>query len=432
MEFSSVIVFFGLISVVVGLILAYTLNPVDRSAGYWIAGALLSGMAALLRTSMATGGHLFAVSVPNSVNLFINVLFALSLRALVARPLNYERWLAGGAVATVAYVLLHEVAASAGTAMVELLVNPLVQIVMASTIGVLAVDLYRERGFRFAAAMAGLQGLLALLWLARLVTGVAQGHIDFAALSVVNAFIFTPLMLAGTVRLLCYLALRLEEYTAKVDQASVAGLLGALNALALSRDNETGNHILRTQKFVERMACHLLAQGRLNTYGIRDFVQLLHDVTPLHDIGKVGIPDRILRKPGKLDKDEWEIMRTHSELGAAIIDSARTPQTASNSRVEQALQLARQVALGHHENWDGSGYPQGQAGLEIPQAAQLVAIADAYDALRSVRVYKPSWSHEDAVADIVGLAGKRFDPDLVGVFLAESDHFREIAERYSD
>lgn len=432
LEFSSVIVFFGLISLVVGLILAYTLKPVDRSAGYWIAGAFLSGFAALLRTSMASGGHLLAVSIPNSVNLFINLLFALSLRALLDKPMRHDRVLAVGAVATVLYVVLHEVAARSGSAVVELVVNPLVQISMASAIGVFAIQLYRERGFRFAAALAVLQGLLAALWCARLVSGISQGRIDFATLSMINAFIFTPLMLVGTIRLLCYLGLRLEEVAMKVDRAGVAGLLKALNALAMSRDNETGNHILRTQQFVRQMALHLERQGRLETQGVRDFVDLLHDVTPLHDIGKVGIPDRILKKPGKLDSEEWEIMKTHTSLGAGIIDSAQTPDTAVDSRVFDALRVARQVALSHHENWDGSGYPHGLAGRRIPQCAQLVAIADAYDALRSVRVYKAAWSHEDAVADIVGLSGRRFDPELVAVFLAEAEEFRAITERHRD
>lgn len=432
MEFSSVIVFFGLISLVVGLILAYTLKPVDRSGGYWIAGAFLSGFAALLRTSMASGGHLFAVSIPNATNLFINLLFALSLRALLDKPIRHDRALAIGAVATVAYAAVHELAWSKGLALVEVVVNPLVQIAMASVIGVFAWQLFRERGFRFAAALAVLQGLLATLWVARLATGLMQGKIDFATLSMINAFIFTPLLLVGTIRLLCYVGLRLEEVTTKVDRAGVAGLLKTLNALAMSRDNETGNHILRTQKYVRQMALHLKRQGRLEAQGVRDYVDLLHDVTPLHDLGKVGIPDRILKKPGKLDQDEWEIMKTHTSLGAGIIDSAQTPETAADSRVLDALRVARQVALSHHENWDGSGYPQGLAGNRIPQAAQLVAIADAYDALRSARVYKAAWSHEDAVADIVNLSGRRFDPELVAVFLAEAETCRAIAEQYRD
>jgi response regulator RpfG family c-di-GMP phosphodiesterase len=327
---------------------------------------------------------------------------------------------------------LHEVFAQLQLAWVELIVNPLLQITMASLIAYFAIKLYRERGFRFAAVLAVLQVMLALLWFARGVTGVSQGRLDFAALSVVNAFIFTPLMLVGTVRLLCYLGLRLEEYVAKAERSGAEGLLNTLNTLALSRDNETGNHVLRTQKFVRLLAEHLHARGKLDTQGIRDFPQLLHDVAPLHDIGKVGIPDRILKKPGSLDTPEWDIMRTHTTLGAEVINAARTPHTATDSYVNDVLLIGRQIALSHHENWDGTGYPQGLSGKQIPQAAQLMAIADAYDALRSQRVYKEPWSHEAAVTDILALSGKRFDPELVEAFVGEADRFREIAETYED
>jgi len=190
--------------------------------------------------------------------------------------------------------------------------------------------------------------------------------------------------------------------------------------------------VLRTQKFVRLMADHLQARGKLDSQGIRDYPELLQSVAPLHDIGKVGIPDRILKKPGALDAAEWETMRTHTTVGAEVIDAARTPELAKDSYVNDVLQVARQVALSHHENWDGSGYPQGLAGKQIPQAAQLMAIADAYDALRSQRVYKQSWGHEEAVADILALSGKRFDPELVQVFVAESERFREIAETHQD
>jgi putative two-component system response regulator len=125
-------------------------------------------------------------------------------------------------------------------------------------------------------------------------------------------------------------------------------------------------------------------------------------------------------------------MRTHTTVGAEVIDAARTPELAKDSYVNDVLQVARQIALSHHENWDGSGYPQGLSGKRIPQAAQLMAIADAYDALRSQRVYKEPWTHEAAMADIVSLSGKRFDPELVEVFVAESERFREVAETYRD
>ncbi|MBU3672631.1 MAG: HD domain-containing protein [Sinobacteraceae bacterium] len=431
-EFSSIIVFTGLISIAVGVILATTLSTVDRSARYWIAGALLSGLAALMRTVTPQGDHLIGVSIPNAVNFLINLMFALSLRALTQNSESHRRLLTGGIIFAVLYAALHEVFAELDLALIEVIVNPIVQIAMASLIGYFAVKLYQEKGFRFAAVLAVLQGMLALLWVARGVTGVSQGRIDFAALSVVNAFIFTPLMLVGTVRLLCYLGLRLEEYVAKTERSGADGLLNTLNTLALSRDNETGNHVLRTQKFVRLLAEHLQARGKLDTQGIRDYPRLLHDVAPLHDIGKVGIPDRILKKPGSLDPAEWEVMRTHTTLGAEVIDAARTPQTAADSYVNDVLHIARQVALSHHENWDGSGYPHGLAGKRIPQAAQLMAIADAYDALRSERVYKKAWSHDEAVADIVSLSGKRFDPELVGAFIGEAQRFRAIAETYHD
>jgi HD-GYP domain-containing protein (c-di-GMP phosphodiesterase class II) len=431
-EFSSIIVFTGLISIAVGIILATTLSTIDRSARYWIAGALLSGVAALMRTVTPQGDHLIGVSIPNAVNFLINLMFALSLRALTRNASSHRRLLVGGIVFAVLYAVLHEIFAGLGLALVEVIINPILQITMASVIGYYAMKLYKERGFRFAAVLAVLQVMLALLWIAREVTGLSQGRIDFAALSVVNAFIFTPLMLVGTVRLLCYLGLRLEEFVAKVDRSGADGLLNTLNALALSRDNETGNHVLRTQKYVRLLAEHLLARGKLDTQGIRDYPQLLHDVAPLHDIGKVGIPDRILKKPGSLDKAEWEIMRTHTTVGAEVIDAARTPQMATDSYVNDVLHLARQIALSHHENWDGSGYPQGLAGKQIPQAAQLMAIADAYDALRSERVYKKAWAHDSAVDDIVALSGKRFDPELVDAFVDAAERLREIAEAYHD
>ena len=431
-EFSSIIVFTGLISIAVGVILAATLSTIDRSARYFIAGALLSGVAALMRTVTPQGDHLIGVSIPNAVNFLINLMFALSLRSLTNKQATHRFLLVGGLLFAAAYAALHEIFASLGWAVLEIIVNPILQIVMASLIGYFAVQLYRERGFRFAAVLALLQALLVLLWMARALTGISQGKIDFAALSVVNAFIFTPLMLVGTIRLLCYLGLRLEEFVSKVERSGADGLLNTLNALALSRDNETGNHVLRTQQFVRLMADHLQARDKLDSQGIRDYPELLQNVAPLHDIGKVGIPDRILKKPGSLDSAEWEIMRTHTTVGAEVIDAARTPGLATDSYVNDVLQVARQIALSHHENWDGSGYPQGLSGKRIPQAAQLMAIADAYDALRSQRVYKEPWTHEAAMADIVSLSGKRFDPELVEVFVAESERFREVAETYRD
>ena len=431
-EFSSVIVFTGLISIAVAAILAATLSTLDRSARLFIAGALLSGIAALMRNFTDPGDHLLGVSIPNATNFYINLLFALSLRSLTRTAGRDYRLLVVGAVIAVIYAALHEVAARQGLATIEVVVNPIVQVTMASLIGYFAVRLFIETRLRFAAVLGVLQGTLALLWAVRLLTGISQGSLDFNALSVLNAFIFTPLMLVGTIRLLCYVALRLEEFVGKVERTGAETLLTTLNALALSRDNETGYHVLRTQKFVKVLAESLEARNQLDSGNAPDYPKLLHDVAPLHDIGKVAIPDDILRKPGRLDPAEWEVMRTHSIIGASVIDAARTSQLSGSSYVSELLTLARQMTLSHHENWDGSGYPEGLSGKKIPQPAQLMAVADTYDALRSARTYKEAWSHEATVAEIVALSGKRFDPEIVDVFVAESEQFREISNTWRD
>lgn len=431
-NFSNVLIFAGLIAIGVGLILVFTLQTIDRSAKFWIAGSLVSGVATLLRNIAPSSEHFLAVSIPNALNLLINVLFALSIRALIDRPLRFDQIMKAAIPLTVAYAGVHEVLFLADSALVEIVINPIVQISLALTIGYFSLALYQERQLRFAAIMAVLQVMLAILWVIRLFTGLAQGRINFEALSVVNTLIFTPLILIGTLRLLCYLGLRLEEYALKVDRGSTEGLLNTLNTLALSRDNETGNHVLRTRQFVGVLAKHLEQRGRLDTQGIRNYPQLLQDVAPLHDIGKVGIPDRILKKPGKLDPEEWEIMQTHPAIGATVLDAARPRGGQRTPLLNEMLTVARQIALSHHENWDGSGYPQGLRGKAIPQAAQLMMIADAYDALRSRRIYKDAWSHEQAVEDIVGKAGTRFDPELVAAFVVEADEFRRIADTYRD
>jgi putative two-component system response regulator len=142
----------------------------------------------------------------------------------------------------------------------------------------------------------------------------------------------------------------------------------------------------------------------------------------MHDIGKIGIRDSILLKPGKLSPEEWAVMKTHSLIGAEIIGNHESP----------LLQMARAVALSHHEKWDGSGYPQGLAGEAIPLAGRLVALADVYDALTSIRPYKPAWPQEEAFNYIREQAGAHFDPKLVPLFLELEPEILEIAKTYRD
>lgn len=206
------------------------------------------------------------------------------------------------------------------------------------------------------------------------------------------------------------------------------GMLNSLNALSMVRDNETGNHILRTKNYVRVLAERLKANGiykdELSEKSIEDMVK----AAPLHDIGKVGIPDTILQKPGSLSDDEWEIMKTHALLGQDVLAAAKL----KDAKDTNILDFAIEIAGCHHENWDGSGYPRGLKGQEIPLAARLMSLADTYDALVSERVYKKEWSHDDACTEITRLKGKRFDPSIVEAFIQEKDHFLHISEIYSD
>lgn len=202
----------------------------------------------------------------------------------------------------------------------------------------------------------------------------------------------------------------------------------ALAHLAETRDPETGNHILRTQGYVQTLARQLRLHPRFASMLDEHYIDLLTRSAPLHDIGKVGIPDHILQKPGKLTPDEWVIMKTHAQLGAVAIEQAESDAE------EQVpfLKLAKEIAHWHHEKWDGSGYPDGLAGDDIPLSARIMTIADVFDALVSPRVYKPAMSYEQSRAIIAEGRGSFFDPDLVDTFLAHFNTFCEIASAHRD
>ena len=202
----------------------------------------------------------------------------------------------------------------------------------------------------------------------------------------------------------------------------------AMASLAETRDNDTGNHIRRTQHYVKLLATHLTHHPRFRLFLDDHTIELLFKSAPLHDIGKVGIPDRILLKPGRFEPHEMAIMKTHCALGRDAIQHA---EDQLGLEVE-FLKYAKEIAYGHQEKWDGSGYPQGLAGDAIPTSARLMAVADVYDALISRRVYKEGMPHEKAVAIITEGRGSHFDPDIVDAFLSLAAQFREVAARYRD
>jgi putative two-component system response regulator len=217
--------------------------------------------------------------------------------------------------------------------------------------------------------------------------------------------------------------------------------LNALAMLAETRDNETGNHLRRTQAYVEALMRRLRGQPKHKDELADARQALIAKATPLHDIGKVGIPDHILLKPGKLTAEEFTVMKRHSQIGAQAIDDAIQRVLGDNAAAMQAglgdsplafLDMARVIALSHHEKWNGSGYPEGLAGEAIPLPARLMAVADVYDALSCRRHYKPAHSEARVVETIRAGAGAHFDPEIVEALDAARDEFKAIAEHYAD
>jgi putative two-component system response regulator len=202
----------------------------------------------------------------------------------------------------------------------------------------------------------------------------------------------------------------------------------ALAYLAETRDPETGNHIQRTQQYVHALAWELSDHPRFASQLDGHAIWLLTKSAPLHDIGKVGIPDHILLKPGRLTDEEMAIMKTHAQLGAEAIEKAER----AVARPLKFLATAKIIAHWHHEKWDGSGYPDGLKGDAIPVPARLMALADVFDALISKRVYKPALPPDAAREIIHAGSGTHFDPDVVAAFDACYEDCVAIAKRYSD
>jgi putative two-component system response regulator len=206
---------------------------------------------------------------------------------------------------------------------------------------------------------------------------------------------------------------RVQERTRDLNQARME-IVRRLGRAAEYRDNETGFHILRMSK-----TAALLGRAA----GLSDQeADLLLEASPMHDVGKIGIPDAILLKPGKLDAGEWETMKSHTTIGAQILSGSQS----------ELLAMAREIALTHHERWDGSGYPSQLAGEAIPFPGRVVAIADVFDALTSERPYKRAWSVDEAVALIRENRGTGFQPELVDLFLANLPEIEAIRDRYPE
>ncbi len=223
---------------------------------------------------------------------------------------------------------------------------------------------------------------------------------------------------------------RAKQLTAMQDVTILA-----MASLSETRDTDTGNHLRRTQNYVRVLAQHMQSKPGYADYLNDEVVNVLYRCAPLHDIGKVGIPDRILLKAGKYTAEEYELMKRHPTLGRDALQSAQRVAGSAASQLggpADFFEIAKELVHSHHEKWDGSGYPQGLRGTQIPISARLMAIADVYDALISPRVYKPAMPHAKAAQIIVEGSGTFFAPELVDAFLELQHAFQSIANRYAD
>lgn len=259
--------------------------------------------------------------------------------------------------------------------------------------------------------------------------GLELGAVDYISKP------FNPELLRHRIRTQITLKSHREDLEQMVDQRTRMlsltqnATIEIAGHIAEYRDPETGFHIQRTKGFVRCLAMGLAREkpGPGDPVINETYLELLTKSAPLHDIGKVGIPDSILMKPGKLTPEEFREMKQHTCYGKKIIEASETSLGA-----DSFLGIARQIAYTHHERWDGTGYPQGLKGRDIPLAGRLMALADVYDALRTKRVYKPAFSHTKAARIIQSGRGTHFDPGIVDVFSANQGRFQEIASAFED
>ncbi len=219
-----------------------------------------------------------------------------------------------------------------------------------------------------------------------------------------------------------------HELSLDVLARSREKIVTALTRLSLYRDNETGQHIMRSELYVKALANALAAAGHYADQLSLQDIDLIVKATPMHDLGKVGVPDQVLLKPGRHTAEETLVMQSHAAIGQSILLVAAGGEAVTGS----LLMVASRMAGAHHENWDGSGYPRRLKGTEIPIEARLMAVADVYDALTSPRVYKQAWSHEAARLEILSLTGIKFDPLIVEAFEQVQPTFKEIAGKFGD
>ncbi|MBU3613268.1 HD-GYP domain-containing protein [Polynucleobacter sp. MG-27-Goln-C1] len=426
-----------LISIIVNLTVGFLMlflyrGQNDRSAKYWFIASLALALSVgfiLFRPYLPA---VFSYSIAHTLSTASSILFGYSLILIGSQKARFPYALLLICVAY-GFLLQYLVVSSAGR------ITPAF-IAGAWSISLLAASWMSLRASRllkngYIELMTWLFLSSAILWVMRippLFAGFTESLGDPGA---INTVTLIGIVVLGILRQLFYLVIRLSEMfkdllrkqTIKIGETEEA-LLASLTTLASKRDNETGNHIVRTSKYVRVIAQQLQSMGHYAEFLTDVRIKDLYRAAPLHDIGKVGIPDAILNKPGKLSPEEWEVMKTHASIGESILVTVKE----RFSDLPSFLQHAIEIAGGHHERWDGTGYPHGLKGESIPLSARIMAVADVYDALVSRRIYKEPWTHEEACDELLKLSGSQFDPRIIDALVCEMDAFKLIYEAHKD
>jgi hypothetical protein len=404
----------------------------DSSARYWIYGCAAYALGLILIVCRPYIPIIFGFAAANFLLAYANILFGYGLKALSGKSVkrSYEIELVLTIYACLFVFLLE--------AEWQSLIPTL------SAIGLIFTSLWAASASNGAAKKLKSAYLVALHYL---FLGVAVAWLIRLPLAAIFDFIYVTdanpanwgtlmvYMCCAVLIQITYLVVRLSVlYQEKLNIAAIKQekteekMLSSLNALSMARDNETGNHIIRTQYYVKLLALRLRVMGYYTNELSDQEIELLFRAAPLHDIGKVGIPDAILLKPGRLDEEEWAVMKTHTIIGESVLSSAEV----EIQNDEDVIAIAIKIAGGHHEKWDGTGYPRNLRSNEIPLSARIMALADMYDALVSRRVYKKEWTHDEAADEIIKKRGSHFDPLVVDAFMAETLVFKDIAQQYRD
>ena len=450
----SIFLFFGMFSLAgAGLLFIQFKNQQKPYISSWIIGTLLMGIATFLVAIRDLVPEFVSYKLGNSLGIASYIYFYYSGISLLGKQILFDRIALKAFFAAFIFVIaLILVGNNFGVGYQPALVA-LCGIVFNFLTGSLIFKFYKQREISLALVLAAILFLTSLVWSVRCLM-ILYGNLGFAFQGgQANVVSFVLLLVFGLAKYLSFaglvVAIEWDEkerllsqiHSMKIDiankDAELANkkaeqtetqLLTSLNALAMARDNETGNHIIRTQNYVKALALRLKHDGHYTESLSDQSIDLLFKAAPLHDIGKIGIPDHILLKKSALTDQEWEIMKTHTLIGESVLKAPNIDMEA----VQDVIVIAIKIAGGHHEKWDGTGYPRGLAGEAIPLSARIMALADMYDALVSERVYKKAWTPDQASKEIISKRGSHFDPLIVDAFIAEQGSFNEIAQKYRD